>query len=223
MKILAIETSGDWCSVALWRDGEVKECALRAGNRQSGHVLDLVHDVLSAQGEAVRDMDGFAYGAGPGAFTGLRIACGVVQGLAFGADKPVLGIGTLLALAEQSGAARAVCCIDARMNEIYHAAYEKRDGAWAMVHEPVVCGAAQAPPLPGAGWKAMGNGFAVYADALNACYGARLAGIDADAVPRARDIAVLAAPLFARGEGQPADSATPLYVRDRVALKTGER
>ena len=223
MKLLAVETSGDWCSVALWRDGEVIERVLRAGQRQSGHVIDLAHELLTSLGETVRGMDGFAFGAGPGAFTGLRIACGVVQGFALGAGKPVVGICTLLALAEASGASRAVCCLDARMNEIYHAAYERRDGAWAVVHEPSVCAAAKAPTLINDGWRGMGNGFAVHGDALKAGYGARLSGMDAEAFPRASDIANLAAPVLMRGEGVPAEQAVPLYVRDRVALTTRER
>lgn len=196
---------------------------MRAEQRQSGHVIDLAHALLHASGERLCAMDGFAYGAGPGAFTGLRIACGVVQGFAFGVDKPVLGVSTLLALAEASGSPRVVCCIDARMSEVYHAAYERRAGTWATVFEPAVCPALDVPVLPGGGWHGCGNGFAVYAAALRERYAAQLDAVDGDVHPRARDIAVLAAPALIRGEGVCAERVMPLYVRDRVALKTSER
>jgi tRNA threonylcarbamoyladenosine biosynthesis protein TsaB len=113
-------------------------------------LIDMVHGLLSDCGATLRQMDGIAYGAGPGAFTGLRVACGVVQGLALGADKPVAGISTLLALAQSSKAARVVCCIDARMNEVYYAAYEKNGNAWSTVHEPAVYAPDDVPVLPGA-------------------------------------------------------------------------
>ena len=223
MKILAIETSGDWCSVALWRDGVIFERDMRAQQRQSGHVIDLAHDLLNAQGECLQGMDGFAFGAGPGAFTGLRIACGVVQGFALGADKPVVGVSTLLALAQGSSAARAICCIDARMNEVYHAAYEKHGGDWSVVCEPGVCAAQDVPALPGGSWQGCGNGFAVYPDILRARYGEQVTLVHDALYPRARDIAALALPRFVRGEGVAAEHAVPHYVRDRVALKMSER
>src|SRR5687767_15933362 len=98
----------------------------------------MIDELMKARRLSVRDLDGIAYGEGPGSFTGLRIACGVVQGLAFGADLRVVGVGTLLAMAAGIGAARVVCCLDARMNEVYHAAYEKDGEAWRAVHEPSV-------------------------------------------------------------------------------------
>ena len=170
-------------------------------------------------------MDGIAYGAGPGSFTGLRVACGVVQGLALGANKPVAGVGTLMALAQSqlAGAARVVCCIDARMNEVYHAAFEKQSDGWRVVHEPGVYAPGGVPLLPGDDWLACGNGFAVYAERLCARYDGQLTGIDDAARPRAREVAMLGAPVFAAGGGQPAEQAAPLYVRNKVALKTSER
>jgi tRNA threonylcarbamoyladenosine biosynthesis protein TsaB len=223
VKILALETSGDYCSVALWRDGAVSDREMLAGQRQSGMLLDLVHALLRASGEALRDVDGIAFGAGPGSFTGLRVACGVTQGLAAGAGKPVVGIGTLLALAQASGAARVACCIDARMGEVYQAAYELRNTEWHTVQEPGVYAPASVPLLPDDGWHGCGNGFDAYGTALRARYGARLSAIDATLHARAREIAALAAPVFARGGGGRAESAAPLYVRDKVALMTHER
>jgi tRNA threonylcarbamoyladenosine biosynthesis protein TsaB len=223
LKLLAVETSGDYCSVALWRDGSIDDREIRAEQRQSGLLIDMVHALLGDCGVALREMDGIAYGAGPGSFTGLRVACGVVQGLALGADKPVVGVGTLLALAQSSNAARVVCCIDARMHEVYHGAYEKQAGEWHTVSEPGVYAPDDVPLLPHKDWHACGNGFAVYGDVLRARYATQLTGIDALAHPRARDVAALSAPIFAAGGGLAADTTAPVYVRDKVALKTHER
>lgn len=209
--------------MALWRGGAITDREMPAGQQQSGLLLDLVHDLLQVCGESLRDVDGIAFGAGPGSFTGLRVACGVTQGLAAGADKPVVAVGTLLALAEASGAQRVVCCVDARMHEVYLAAYEKCNGEWRTVQAPGVHAPAALPPLRGAGWHGCGSGFAVYGDALRQCYGAQLAVIDAAQHARAREVAILAAPVFARGGGVRAESAAPHYVRDKVALMTHER
>ena len=223
MNILAVETSGDYCSVALWRDGKIDDREMLSGQRQSGMLMDMVHALMNDCGVVLRQMDGIAYGAGPGAFTGLRVACGVVQGLAMGVDKPVVGIGTLMALAQTTRASRVVCCIDARMSEVYHAAYERQAEGWRVVHAPGVYAPDGVPPLPGNDWQACGNGFAVYGDPLLGRYAGQLSGIDAEAYPRARAVAALSAPVFAAGGGLPAERAAPLYVRDKVALKTHER
>lgn len=194
-----------------------------AGQKQSGLLLDLLHDLLQACGETLRNLDGIAYGAGPGSFTGLRVACGITQGLAAGADKSVAGIVTLQALAQACGAARVVCCVDARMGEVYHAAYEISGDEWHTVHEPGVCAPGAVPSLPGIGWHGCGSGFAVYGDALRGRYGEQIGAVSAALYARARDVAALAVPVFARGGGQPASAAVPYYVRNKVALKTHER
>ncbi len=223
MKILALETSGDYCSVALWREGVIDDREFLAGQKQSGLLLDLVHELLSACGEKLCDVDGIAFGAGPGSFTGLRVACGVTQGLAMGAGKPVTGVSTLQALAEASGAARAVCCVDARMQEVYQAAYEKVGGAWQTVQAPGVYPPDAVPLLPGEGWLGCGSGFAAYRDVLMGRYGSPLCAVNDGLHARARDVAALAAPVFARGGGSRAEEAVPFYVRDKVALMTHER
>ena len=223
MKILALETSGDFCSVALWRDGVVDDREVSAEQRQSGLLLDMVHELLQSCGEKLGEIDGIAFGAGPGSFTGLRVACGVTQGLAAGAGKRVVGIGTLQALAEAAGMPRVVCCVDARMSEVYQAAYEKISGAWQTVLAPGVYAPHDVPLLSGDGWQGCGNGFAVYRDALCSRYCTRLKGFDDTLHARAREVAILAAPVFAGGGGLPAESAAPFYVRDKVALMTHER
>lgn len=223
MNILALDTSTEFCSVALWRDGVVNERALRAGQGHSGILTGMVDAVLGEGGLRLAMLDGIAYGQGPGSFTGLRIACAVAQGLAFPADIPLAGIGTLHAMALACGAEKVVCCLDARMREIYHAAYVRQGGVYIEVSAPRVCAPGAAPQLADGGWTGCGSGFAAYRDVLQQRYGAALASTDIDVYPHARDIARLAAPVFAAGQGIRAEEAAPLYIRDKVALKTAER
>lgn len=223
MIILALETSTEYCSAALWHDGDVDGVEEHVGQSHSERVLAMVDALLARHRLEAGDLDGIAYGAGPGSFTGLRIACGVTQGLAFGAGIPIVGVGTLLAMAACVEAERVVCCTDARMHEIYHAAYERRGEGWTEALEPTVCPPAQAPSLPAGMWFGCGNGFAVYRDALLERYAGRLSEVDATIHPRAHEIVRLAVPRFERGEARDAADAAPFYVRDKVALKTHER
>jgi len=223
LNILALDTSSEYCSVALWRDGALDAREVHAGQRHSELVLEMVDELLVRHGLNARRLDGIAYGAGPGSFTGLRIACGVTQGLAFGAGIPVVGIDTLLAMAERAPADRVACCVDARMHEIYHAAYERRDGVWHTVHAPGVDAPAAVPLLPAGAWLGAGNGFAVYREALALRYAGSLQAIDTELHARAQEIAQLAVPAFERGRGVDATGAVPLYIRDKVALKSHEQ
>ena len=223
MNILALDTSTEYCSVALWQDGVVVERSVLAGQRHSELLIAMLDDLLKDAGLGIKDLDGIAFGKGPGSFTGVRIACGAAQGLAFGADIPAASVCTLLALAEASGAGRVIAALDARMGEIYHAAYERRDDAWATVSEPCLCKPEAAPAVPGTDWFGAGSGFAVHGAALAARYGAALRGTDGDAVPQAAAIAALGAVQIALGRGVDAAEALPLYLRDKVALKTSER
>lgn len=226
LKIIAFDTATEWCSAALWMDGG---CAFRqvlAGQKHSDLLVPMIMELLAEAGMNLRDLDGLAYGMGPGSFTGLRIACGVAQGLALGADLPVSGISTLEALAEEAwerhGGDKVAACLDARMNEIYAGFYQRNGEAWRNLAGPEVCPPA-AVPLPDAdGFIAVGSGFAAY-PALAERLAEKLVGVDVDVFPHARAIARLAAPRFARGEGLPAEAAEPLYIRDKVALKISER
>ncbi|HSD42229.1 MAG TPA: tRNA (adenosine(37)-N6)-threonylcarbamoyltransferase complex dimerization subunit type 1 TsaB [Burkholderiales bacterium] len=223
MNILAIETATEVLSLAVGTGAEVHETTIAAGQRQAELILAQIDALLARAGLGVRDLDGVAYGAGPGSFTGLRIACGVAQGIAAARGIPVLGVSTLAALAEGCGAARVIACLDARMGEVYHAAFEKRNGA---LHEVIPAGLhrpASVPLPPGDGWTGCGQGFAAHREALAARLGARLAAVRPDAAPSAAAILRLAAPRFAAGEGGDAATAAPVYLRERVALKTSER
>ena len=223
MNLLALDSSTDWLSVAVLAGARIHERGERAATAASQRALPLVQELLDEARVTLHELDGIAFGAGPGAFTGVRIACGLAQGLALGAGLPVVGIPTLLALAHEAWRQRGVdtvfACLDARMREVYVAAYRRAGSGWSTVLEPAVC-RPEAVELPAGKWHGCGDGFAAYPALIE-----RLALVDADAgaVPQARAVAELAAPRFAAGEGVDAAHAEPLYVRHRVALTTRER
>jgi len=223
MRVLALETSTEYCSVALWQDGAVVSRCELAGQKHSEILMAMLDGLLREAGCSVPDMDGIAFGRGPGSFTGVRIACGAAQGLAFGANLPVADICTLQALAQASGKPRVIATLDARMGEIYHAAYAKHGDAWETVSEPRLCKPEHAPLLSGDDWFGAGSGFAAHGTALSERYAGQLQGTDGAAVPQAAAIAVLGAAQFAQGCGKDAAAALPLYLRDKVALTISER
>ena len=223
MKILALDTSTEYCSVALWCDGSVDYCDAAAGQTHSRLLLPMIDQVLRRKELTLAHIDGIAFGCGPGSFTGLRIACGVAQGLAFGGNLQVAGVSTLLALAEAVRSERVVCCLDARMGEIYHAAYERAGETWRTVHEASLCAPEDAPLLPAGTWTACGGGFAAHEAALKKRYTDRLSQVRPDIYPHAREIAVLGARQFEQGNAMPPDQALPFYIREKVALRTDER
>ena len=212
MRFAAIETSTEWCSVAVWADGEIAALERRAGNRHSELALPMLQSLLNGS-----SIDAVAFGAGPGAFTGLRIACGLAQGLALARGLPVLGVSTLEALAQESGGARVVACLDARMREVYYAALEKRAGRWHEVIAPQCVPPQSAPRPPGDGWVGAGNGFEVYAELKS-----NVSSVRSEVHPTAIAVAQLAAPRLAAGEGVDAALAAPVYLRDKVAFTKEE-
>lgn len=242
MKILALDTSTEYCSVALWQDGEVVERCELVGQKHSELLIAMIAALLQDTGcypqgagradpaakaatatLRIQDIDGIAYGSGPGSFTGVRIACGVTQGLALGAGLPVAGICTLLAVAHGCGQSRVIAALDARMGEIYCAVYEKRGESWTTICAPCLCKPEDAPEVPGEGWFGAGSGFAAFADALQQRYAGQLSGVDGAVIPQAAAIAALGAMQFINGMGLDAAQAQPFYLRDKVALKTAER
>jgi tRNA threonylcarbamoyladenosine biosynthesis protein TsaB len=226
MKILALDASTEMCAVALGGNEGFVERSTLAGQRHSELLLPVIQALLADTGTGIDSLDGIAFGAGPGSFTGLRIACGVAQGLALGADLPVIGIPTLAAMAEvarlRDGSERVIAALDARMREVYIAAYEYEAGSWRERLAPAVC-APEAAPLPtGSKWLGVGRGFAEYPLLRERLDGA-LIGCETGIGPTASAIGALALPRFAAGEGTAARDAAPLYVRHRVALTTVER
>jgi len=222
MPILAFDASTETCAVALGGASGWLEREEVAGQRHSELLLPMIRALLGEAGLALSDLDGIAFGAGPGSFTGLRIACGVAQGLALGAELPVVGVATLEAMAEAAhakhGWTRVVTALDARMQEVYLAAYERDGERWRAQVEPCVA-KPDAAPLPSGGGYGAGNGFAAYP-----ALGKRLAAeFDASVLPGAVAIGRLALRRFTAGEGVAARDAAPLYVRHRVALTSAER
>ena len=225
MKLLAFDTSTRWLTVGCGDANAFVACTEDVGNGHSERLLPLVRALLAEAGYTLATLDGIAFGAGPGAFTGVRIACGVAQGLALGADRPLLPVCTLEVMAQMAWHAHAatavVACLDARMREVYVGAYVREGGGWREAQAPAVSKPdAVAPPVGAAGWFGAGDGFAAY-PALPSQL--QLTAFDAAIRPEARAIAELAAPRFAAGEGVDAAAARPLYVRHRVALTTAER
>jgi tRNA threonylcarbamoyladenosine biosynthesis protein TsaB len=227
MNLLALDTSAESCSVAASRGGPIFFRSEPAAQRQGELILGMVDAVLAEAGMAMRDLDGIGYGSGPGSFTGLRIASGVTQGLALALDVRVSGIGSLLALAEESGEEQVVACIDARMGEVYHALYQKRGEGWEEVSAPGLYKPAQIPPLPAhvaqQEWVGCGTGFSAHGPVLQAHYGVSIARVRPQVEPSARAVLRLARVAFAAGRTQDASDAVPIYLRDKVALKTSER
>jgi tRNA threonylcarbamoyladenosine biosynthesis protein TsaB len=223
VKILAVETSTEYCSVALWHDGLVHERSELVGQKHSEVLLAMLDELLKDARVMMSQLDGIAFGKGPGSFTGVRIACGVAQGLALGSNLNVVGVCTLQALAKVSGHNKVIAALDARMGEIYLAVYEKLGKEWNEVIAPCLCKIENSPVVEGEGWFGAGSGFAVNEAALSARYTGQLTGVDAGVVPQASAVAQLAATEFDKGNAVDAALALPLYLRDKVALKTSER
>lgn len=227
MNLLALDTSTEFLSLAL-QVGDEKGCDKtyahyqHAGQAASQLVLPQIQALLDSANIKLQDLDGIAFGAGPGAFTGVRVACGVAQGLGFGAGLPVHGVNTLLALAQASGQDKVIACLDARMGEIYHAAFVRENGEWLEQSAARVCKPEAAPVLEGV-WAGVGSGWATYGEALSQIYAQNLAQVLPNATPTAQAILQLAAPIFAAGTAKSASEATPIYIRNRVALTTQER
>jgi len=223
VNLLAIETSTEFLSLAALRGDAPVSLHVAAGQRHAELILDSIASLLARAGIEAADLDGIAYGEGPGSFTGLRIACGVVQGLASASGAKVLGIGTLLAVAEQSGADKVVACVDARMGEVYHAAYRRSGGEWKIDCEPGLWHPTEIPVPQDAAWTGCGSGFVAYGEALRARLGSALGAVLAEVAPTAAAVLNIARARFERGEGDAPENAIPVYVRDKVALKTSER
>lgn len=183
----------------------------------------MIQEVLAEAEFPLAQLDGIAFGAGPGSFTGLRIACGVAQGLAFAADLPVTGVSTLEAIAQKNAAQKVIVALDARMGEIYHAAYQQLAQSWQTVSAPTLCIPNQAPAVSGEHWVGCGSGFDTYDKVLSTLYNGHIKQINYALYPHAEAIAQLAIPQFADGSNTDPCNAAPIYIRNKVALKESER
>ena len=218
MNLLALDTSTEVFAIAVQRGGEVLQHEGPGGAQASAALIPAIQRLLGEAGLTLPALDAIVFGRGPGSFTGLRTACSVTQGLAFGARVPVLPVETLLAVAEEArsraGFTRLVAMLDARMDQVYAARYEWDGSAWQR-HGEIALAAPQDVAVP-PGWAMAGNVFAAY--------GSRLPARErVEALPAAAALLRLAPGLLAAGHAVSAGGALPLYIRDKVAQTTAER
>lgn len=223
MRLLAIETSTELGSCALWQNGQVVERYCPAGRPHSETLLPLVQALMAENGLATRQLDAIAFGAGPGAFTGLRVACGIAQGLAVAAELPVIPVGTLEALAWRAGVKRCLAVLDARVGEVYWGRFERLESGLAL-RGAIHLSAPEAVELPDAaeGWQIAGNALLAYPFLAKRSGAVGLPELP-EVMPSAGAVATLAVPRFAAGEAVDPAKAAPLYVRDKVAKTVAER
>ena len=227
MKILALETATEACSVALYVDGRVLERFEIAPRRHAELTLPWAEQLLAEAGIARAQLDAIALGRGPGAFTGVRLAIAIAQGIALALDRPLLPVSTLQTLAMQSphDVTHALASIDARMGEVYAACCVRdADGVMQVQGSEVVI-APDALQLPDddSRWAGVGTGFAATEGLLADRLQPRLSSLDAQALPHAADVLKIAVPAFRRGEGIAPELVQPAYLRDNVALTLVEQ
>ncbi|MGD8940152.1 MAG: tRNA (adenosine(37)-N6)-threonylcarbamoyltransferase complex dimerization subunit type 1 TsaB [Gammaproteobacteria bacterium] len=226
MKILALDTSTEACSAALLMDAEIQQRYQVAPREHGALILPMIDSLLGEAGLSPTQLDALAFGRGPGAFVGVRIAAGVAQGIAYGADLPVVPVSSLAALAQSVDYDLVYSAIDARMNEVYWGAYRKNsEGIVELLGEETVC-----PPdnvasiLPGhlardKQWYGVGSGWGSYADILRTQVG-DLRAYEASIFPEAKYIAYIARHEFLEGRVVEAAKAMPTYLRNNVAKKS---
>ena len=227
MKILAIDTATEACSAALLNDNSVTERYQLAPRQQSELILPMVDELMSEAGLSALQLDAIAFGRGPGAFTGVRLAAAVTQGIAFAAQLPVLPVSTLAAMAESTFRQHKTECvytaIDARMKEIYWAVFTKQQDNLVEIQAEAVIAPEQVgfpEKLSGIG---VGSGWQTYQDVLTEKLGTQLIGIEPDVYPRAAAIARLGARLLEQDGSVQADQAIPVYLRNKVTHRSGGR
>lgn len=223
MRLLAFETATEACSVALWIDGQVLERFDIAPRRHTELALPWAEQLLAEAGMRRSQLDAIAVGRGPGAFTGVRLAIAISQGIALALERPLIPVSTLAALAMRGSGARRIAAMDARMGEVYLGAFERDGGGIASITPEVVVKPEAADIPQGDDWQGVGTGFAAADGALQGRFGARLASVDALALPHAADVARLAALAFARGEGLAPEFVEPAYLRNDVALTLAQQ
>jgi tRNA threonylcarbamoyladenosine biosynthesis protein TsaB len=230
MKLLALDTATEACSVALHVDGRVLTREREFEREHADHILPMVDEVLTEAGLALDSLDALAVGRGPGGFTGVRLAISVAQGLAFGAGLPVVLVSDLRAVAQRAldlepGVARVLACNDARMQEVYWAPFERDAAGLAQPTGPERVSPPSEVSLPpnwhheGMGICAAGRGLRAQPQ-IRARLPDQVVVLDA-LLPRAAEIARLALPEAEAGRTVPAEEAMPVYLRDNVAHPKG--
>lgn len=225
MRILAIDTATEACSVALWNDGTTFAHFELCPREHTQRILPLVQDVLHDAKISLTQLDALAFGRGPGSFTGVRIGIGIAQGLALGAELPMIGVSTLATMAEgawrKTGATRVLAAIDARMGEVYWAEYQRDEqGVWqgeeseAVLNPQAVM--ARLQQLDGQ-WASVGTGWAAWPEMASTCALSLIEG--ETTLPAAEDMLPIARRLFTEQRTVAVEHAEPVYLRNEVAWK----
>ncbi|HDG1696749.1 tRNA (adenosine(37)-N6)-threonylcarbamoyltransferase complex dimerization subunit type 1 TsaB [Kluyvera ascorbata] len=225
MRILAIDTATEACSAALWNDGNTCAHFELCPREHTQRILPIVQDILTQGGVSLTDFDALAFGRGPGSFTGVRIGIGIAQGLALGAELPMIGVSTLATMAQgawrKQGATRVLAAIDARMGEVYWAEYQRdENGVWhgeeseAVLKPEVV--QQRLAELSGE-WATVGTGWAAWPDMAQS---ANATLVDGNVtLPEAEDMLPIACAMLEQGKTVAVDKAEPVYLRNNVAWK----
>ncbi|HCS26968.1 MAG TPA: tRNA (adenosine(37)-N6)-threonylcarbamoyltransferase complex dimerization subunit type 1 TsaB [Spongiibacteraceae bacterium] len=218
--VLALETSADACSVALLRSGEMVERHENLPRSHTQHILPMVDALLQSANMTLAQIDVIAFGRGPGSFTGLRVCASVVQGLAFAANIPCAPVSSLQALAMTAistglsrGHSSILCCVDARMSEVYGAQFSVQEGYPALQGEEFLCAPETVSWDSGAACR-VGSGWRYAAEMQ---YQGEIN--DADLLPRAAAVALLGEQMYKSGHVVAAARAVPVYLRDDVAWR----
>lgn len=221
MKILAIDTATEACSVALLEQDNCHEIFEIIPRQHTERVLPMVDELLKAHGTALSQIDAISYNCGPGSFTGVRVGTSVAQGLAFSCDIPVIPVSSLAALAQlafrKDKKEKVLSAIDARMNEIYWGCYELKSGLMKLVSEEKVSPVSEIERK--GEWHCLGSGWDTFETELNQSKLVNITSFSNQCFPHAKDIAVLAADLYLNNKMIKAEDALPSYIRDEVTWK----
>lgn len=227
MNLLALDTSTESCSAAITINGVLYQQQQMAQRGHSTLILGMLDQLFKEAGASISDIHALAFGRGPGSFTGVRIGAGVAQGVAFARELPVIPVSTLAAVAqaayELTGHPNIAVAMDARMEEIYAASFQVKDGFVALQGEEKVCVAEAFLPVNTQMWFGAANGWQVYSEELQASFSEQLIGQKADLYPQAATILKLAEQVHARGESVSAEHALPVYLRNNVAKKKAQQ
>jgi tRNA threonylcarbamoyladenosine biosynthesis protein TsaB len=225
VKLLGIETSGRVGSVALSLDGRIDSREIANARAQTEGLLTVVDELLAGAGLEVADLDGIAFGRGPGSFTGLRVAAAVAQGLAAPARVPLLPVSSLLCLAQRAWrserAERTVACVDAHMGEIYWGEFELRGGVVVAAGAERLGAPSELAPPSGQAWVAVGSGFAAQREALAPVL-AKAQRVLPELEPAAEDLFATAAEALASGRATSPRDALPVYLREHTAWRRAD-
>jgi tRNA threonylcarbamoyladenosine biosynthesis protein TsaB len=219
MKILALDTATEACTVALSIEGTVFEQQVM-GRQHAESILTLIDQIMAQAQCRPSELDAIAFGRGPGMFTGLRIGAGIVQGIAFAADIPVVAVSSLAALAQGQSSDRVLALFDARMEQVYWGCYVRNEDGVMELNGKEQVSAPASVVLPEGRWQLAGSGWDQYEIQLQSALGEAISNAIHGSVPSARDVARLGEIGLHQGLAVPAVEAQPVYIRDDVARKS---